>query len=179
MAQTQKHLEALQIALQTEEEGYKLYRSAAKLKANELTTAIFDQLAKDELMHMDLIKRFYAHLKDAGSWGELSEKDKDYQSAKMRMKTIFSKALDDAKKGSLNFTESEKDAYERAVQFEKDGVSLYNRLHQESDDVLAKKFYFFLREMEQEHLELLDNTLQYLQNPDNWYLLQEGWTLED
>ena len=62
---------------------------------------------------------------------------------------------------------------------EKNGVILYDRLYKETADQFAKKFYSFLSEMEQEHYELLDNTLSYIQRPSNYYLLEEGWTLDD
>ena len=58
MTEERKDLEALQLALQTEDEGYKLYKGAADLKLSKMTHDIFAQLAKDELLHKDLIKRF-------------------------------------------------------------------------------------------------------------------------
>ncbi len=179
MADVQKDLEALQLALQTEEEGYELFRKAADAASSEFVKDLFNQLAKDELLHKNLIKKFYLHLKDTGSWAELSPEDKDLDAHDKEIKTIFSKALDQAKGGTLDIGDSDVEVYRRAVQFEKDGADLYDRLYNETDDEKAKKFYAFLRQMEQEHMELLDNTLQYLENPDNWYLLQEGWTLED
>ncbi|MEJ2636254.1 MAG: ferritin family protein [Calditrichia bacterium] len=179
MADVRKDLEALKIAMQTEEEGQQLFKTASANTKNSFVKSIFDRLAKDELLHMDLIKKFYAQLEHSGSWKELSPQDRDYRSAKQEMKTIFSSALEKAKAGNLNVSESDVEVYRRAVQFEKDGADLYDRLYNETDDKLAKKFYLFLREMEKEHMNLLDNTLQYLDNPNNWYLLEEGWTLDD
>jgi rubrerythrin len=179
MEKNRKDLEALEIALQTEEEGYQLYQTASKHTQQEFTKSVFTQLAKDELLHKDLIKRFYSRLKETDSWGDLSEEDKDYKKSKQNMKTIFSGALRDAKTGKLEFTNSDINAYQKAVEFEKNGVKLYDRLSKETADQFAKKFYAFLREMEQEHYELLDNTLTYIQRPSNYYLLEEGWTLDD
>ncbi len=179
MSDVRKDLEALQIAIQTEEEGFQLFRTAADNTTHEFVKSIFTRLAKDEMLHKDLIQKFYARLQDSGSWQELSPEDKDYSSTKTEMKTIFSMALQKAKSGDLNISESDVEVYRRAVQFEKDGADLYDRLYNETQDELAKKFYAFLREMETEHMELLDNTLQYLDSPNNWYLLQEGWTLDD
>jgi len=179
MTDVRKDLEALQLALQTEEEGHELFRKAADAAQSEFVKDLFNQLAKDELLHKNLIKKFYSHLQETGSWAELSPEDKDLDVHDKEIKTIFSKALDQAKERVLDIGESDVEVYRRAVQFEKDGADLYDRLYNETDDEKAKKFYAFLRQMEQEHMELLDNTLQYLENPDNWYLLQEGWTLED
>jgi rubrerythrin len=46
--------EALKLALQTEEEGYKLYKSGADNSKNDLVKGIFQQLFKDELMQEKL-----------------------------------------------------------------------------------------------------------------------------
>ena len=75
MTDLQNSLEALSIALRTEEEGYKLYKSGADQSKNEFVKKILQQLFKDELMHMDLIKRFYAMLNETGGWGQLSEQE--------------------------------------------------------------------------------------------------------
>lgn len=180
MSPERKDLEALELALRTEEEGYELYKGAAKLKLNDLTAALFAQLAKDELMHKDLIRRFYAKLKESDSWGELSEEDKNYKgSSEQKYKTIFSDALVEAKKGTPAFTNTDKEAYRKAFEFEKRGMELYDRLYNKTADPVAKKFYLFLREMEREHMELLDNAIRYVDNPDSYYLLEEGWTMED
>lgn len=179
MSEVRHELEALQLALKTEEEGYKMYKAAADLDIGSLTRAMFAQLAKDELLHKDLIKRFYTQLKEAGSWKELSEKDRDYTASKKGMKTIFSDALKAAKKGGLDFTATDNDAYRKAIEFEKNGMEMYDRLYNKTSDPAARQFYAFLREMEREHMEILERAVQYLNSPDNYYLLEEGWTLDD
>jgi rubrerythrin len=167
------------LALKTEEEGYQLYRTATKQAKQNFTRSVFDQLAKDELLHKDLINRFYTHLKTTNEWKSLSANDTDYQSSKKKMKTIFSDALSEAKENQLDFTDDEVNAYRKAVEFEKNGVEMYNDLYKKSTDQFAQKFYGFLREMEQEHYELLERTLSYINQSDNYYLLEEGWTLDD
>ena len=179
MADIQKSLEALKLALKTEQEGYQLYKSGAENANNALVKSIFTQLAKDELMHMDLIKRFYAQLRDAGSWTELTEEEKNYKGIKGEFKTIFSEALQKTKEGKAEVSDSDLEAYDQAINFEKNGVAMYDKLYRESDDEKAKTFYIFLRDMEQEHWDVLDNARQYLSDPGSWYTQQEGWTMED
>jgi rubrerythrin len=179
MPDLQKSLEALNLALKTEEEGYKLYRTGAEQTGNELVKSIFNQLLKDELMHMDLIKRFYAHLNASKSWGELSPSERNYKGIKGQMKTIFSEQLKKSKSDKPQFTDNDVQVYQQAIDFENKGVKMYDRLFNETDDKKAKQFYSFLRDMEQEHADVLDNTYQYLNNPDSWYLMEEGWTLDD
>ncbi len=179
MANVSKDMEALQLALKTEKEGYEMFRKAAEQASNDFVKRLFMRLAKDELLHMDLIKRFYADSQKKKSWRELSDAEKDISEAKTEMKTIFTDALEKAKIGELVFSDKDVEIYRKAAQFEKDGTDLYDKLYNETDDPKARRFYAFLREMEREHMEILDNTLQYLENPNNWYLLTEGWSMED
>jgi rubrerythrin len=179
MADLQKSLEALKLAIKTEEEGYNLYKSGAAGTKNEMVKSIFQQLLKDELMHMDLIKRFYAQMNDSGSWAQLTPEERDYKGLKGEYKTIFSKTLEKVKSGEEKFTDSDATAYQQAIDFENRGVKMYAVLYDETKDEKAKKFYAFLREMEQDHADVLDNTFQFLKDPKNWYMHEEGWTLDD
>ncbi len=171
-------LEALKLALQTEEEGYKLYKSGADHSNNKFVKSIFQQLFKDELMHMDLIKRFYAHLNKSASWTQLDAKERNYKGLKGEIKTIFSSYLDKIQQSTTAFSDYDLDIYEKAIEFEKKGILMYDKLYKATSDDKAKKFYSFLRDMEQDHADILDNTFQYLKNPEGWHLGQEGWTMD-
>jgi rubrerythrin len=179
MADLQKSLEALKLALKTEEEGYSLYKSGAAATHNEMVKSIFEQLFKDERMHMALIKRFYAQLNESGSWAQLKVEEKDYKGLRGEYKTIFSKTLEKVNSGEQKFTDSDAAVYQQAIDFENRGVKMYSRLYEETKDEKAMKFYAFLREMEQDHADVLDNTFQFLKDPHNWYMHIEGWTLDD
>ena len=179
MADLKKSLEALNLALRTEEEGYKLYKAGAEQSENEFVKKILQQLFKDELMHMDLIKRFYAILNESGGWSQLSEEEKKYKGLGEEINTIFSEALEGMKSGKEEVSDKDLEVYQKAIEFEKKGVEMYTKMYSENQDEQAKKFYAFLRDMEQDHADVLDNTYQYLKNPDSWYLQQEGWTMDD
>ncbi len=179
MADLKKSLEALNLALRTEEEGYKLYKVGAEQSENEFVKKILQQLFKDELMHMDLIKRFYAILNESGGWSQLSEEEKKYKGLGEKINTIFSEALEGMKSGKEEVSDKDLEVYQKAIEFEKKGVEMYTKMYSENQDEQAKKFYAFLRDMEQDHADVLDNTYQYLKNPDSWYLQQEGWTMDD
>jgi rubrerythrin len=178
MSELKASLEALKLALKTEEEGYKLYKFGADQAKSEFVKTIFTQLFKDEFMHTDLIKRFYAHINKSNDWSELTKEEKDYKGLKGEIKTIFTTALKNTSESEKNFSESDKEVYKRAIEFEKNGVKMYTKFYNDTHDEKAKKFYSFLRDMEQEHWDVLDDTYQYLNDPDGYYLRKEGWTLD-
>lgn len=179
MVDLQKSLEALNLALKTEEEGYELYKAGAEQSKNEFVKSIFQQLFKDERMHISLIKRFYAELNQSKTWMQLSPEEKNYQSIKEKIPTIFSQTLEKVKTGKETLSDTDLKVYQKAIEFEKNGVEMYSQFYQKTTDERAKKFYAFLRDMEQEHADVLDNTYQYLKDPNAWYMQKEGWTLED
>jgi rubrerythrin len=86
--------------------------------------------------------------------------------------------LDEIKSGDASFSDTDIEVYQEAIDFEKNGVEMYDKFYNEMQDDGARKFYAFLRDMEQEHADVLENTFQYLKDPDNWYMQQEGWTLD-
>jgi rubrerythrin len=178
MSDLQTSLSALKLALKTEEEGYRLYKSGAEQSKNEFVRSIFQQLSKDELMHINLIKRFYAELNQSGSWIKMSAEEKNYKGIKGEIKTIFSQTLEKVKSGKETISDTDLKVYQQAIDFEKNGVKMYSQLYQETSDSTAQKFYAFLRDMEQEHADTLDNTYQYLKDPDSWYMQKEGWTMD-
>jgi len=109
----------------------------------------------------------------------LTPEERDYKGLKGEYKTIFSKTLEKVKSGEEKFTDSDATVYQQAIDFENRGVKMYASLYDETTDEKAKKFYAFLREMEQDHADVLDNTFQFMKDPKNWYMQNEGWTLDD
>ena len=61
---------------------------------------------------------------------------------------------------------------------EQDTYELYERIAQEETDNTTKIFYASLAREEQTHYEILAETLQYLDNPGEWYRKTERWILE-
>jgi len=178
MSDKKKYLEALNLALRTEEEGYALYKTGVDQSQNEFVKSIFRQLFKDELMHMDLIKRFFAELNNSGSWAQMSADEKNYKGIKGELKTIFTQTLKSVQEGKETVTDTDLKVYQKAIDFENKGVKMYTQLHDQSSDNKAKKFYAFLWDMEQEHADVLDKTYQYLKDPNSYYMQEEGWTLD-
>ncbi|GAB4169309.1 MAG: hypothetical protein Kow00108_02930 [Calditrichia bacterium] len=175
----QEHIEALSLALKTEEEGFTYFTEIANKTKNEFAQSLFRTLAMDEKKHIAIIKRFYDLLVEEGHWKEITEKDMEEFSSEHEIKTIFKDAAQKAKSGSLTISEDDIEAYRMALKFEDDGANMYDELAKKSTDSAARLFYSFLRDMEQGHYDTLKRTLDYLENPSDYYILEEGWTMED
>jgi len=166
-----EELEALKLALKTEQDGRAMYLDAAARVRNPLAKSTMSTLAEEELVHIKLIEDFYTDLK-AGGVGVLSEQLRKAAGYDLRRQTIF-----EAARGRMEATVvSDPDvflAYKAAIKFEEDGARMYKDFSEKTGNETARRMYVFLNQQENEHYRILAETLNYLENPREWFLEQE------
>jgi rubrerythrin len=64
-------------------------------------------------------------------------------------------------------------AYKIAMKFEEDGAKMYEEAAKKTADTNAKMIYQFMNIQENEHYRLLAESLNYLENPQQWFLEAE------
>ncbi len=162
---------ALETAIKMEKTGYDLYMKAAQKTSNKLGRSTLEAIAVKELDHIKAIEEFSEnHIGKAIE--SIDPKDKkDYVRAVMDK---FAKYLDEniAKDSDLE------KAYKAAMGLEKSSYGFYKDLLGKSGDPQAKKFFEFLMGEENNHYELLSETLEYLNDPKDWYREKERWVVE-
>jgi len=162
---------ALETAIKMEKTGYDLYMKAAQKTSNKLGRSTLEAIAVKELDHIKAIEEFAQ--KNIGKAIEsIHPKDKkDYIRAIMDK---FSKYLDE------NITKDSdlEKAYKAAMGLEKSTYAFYKDLADKSADPQSKKFFEFLMGEENNHYELLSETLEYLNTPKDWYREKERWVVE-
>lgn len=156
--------EALELAIQTERDGITFYRNAAKKTADELGRKMFLSLVSDEERHLAVLQRISCE--ESVCIGDLGD-----VMPKMRLKTIFS----DAGKSSDASASSDSDAavLTIAMGMEKKGYEMYARAAKDATDPVMAQIYERLAAEENEHWEILSETLSYLQDNGNWYMWDE------
>lgn len=156
-------------ALQTEREGMALYQNAAENAHDPLTKQMFKSFATDEKRHLDALQRFV----DEQTFGDVgSDSAKRFTGS---VRTIFSDAL---KSGGLQASGSDTEAISKAVTFEKNGISFYTEMVQTLSDETAKALCERLATEEQNHLLILENTLEFLDKPTDWFMGEERWMFD-
>jgi len=162
---------ALETAIKMEKTGYDLYMKAAGKTLNKLGRATLEAIAVKELDHIKAIEEFSEkNIKKAIE--SINPKDKkDYVRVVMDK---FAKYLDE------NITKDSdlEKAYKAAMGLEKSSYSFYKDLLNRSTDPRSKKFFEFLMGEENNHYELLSETLEYLNAPKDWYMEKERWVVE-
>jgi rubrerythrin len=166
------------LAIELEKKGFDFYTQTAAKTKNPLAASTLNGLAQRELDHLEKIKEFYKNLTGEEKLGSDWLKSIEVPPRKEELlRTILNKL-----KGSLEKKfETEKDineAYKIAEGLERDSYTLYEKISKESSDEIAKKFYAALALEEREHYAILEDTLQYLDNPGDWFKKEERWIVE-
>lgn len=166
------------LAIELEKKGYDFYTKTAAKTDNPLARSTLLSLAEREMEHLNKVKEFYEDLagekKLASDWLKGVEVPPRKEDLLVPILKKLSDSLDKEFKTEADINE----AYKIAEGLEKDSYDLYNKIAKESDNDVAKKFYAALAKEEQEHFEILEETLQYLNNPGDWFKKEERWIVE-
>ena len=155
MADLEATLAALQMAIQTELDGYSFYQKFARRTEDPGAQAMFEQLAKDEVMHLELLRNIKAMLEESGRWAEYQEVAPE----PVKGAPIFSRQR--VEQNVVAYT-SDLSALRMAYLIEKDAVDFYKRAAQETTDPNGRLMFLDLVKMEQGHLDLLEGEYNFL-----------------
>jgi rubrerythrin len=166
------------LAIELEKKGYELYFNVAAKTTNPLAASTMASLADRELVHIERIKSFYLNLSGEKKLSSDWLRDVEVSPTKKELLIpIFNKLkLNLNKKFETQADINE--SYAIAEGLEKDSYNLYDKLSKAGPDELTKKFFAALAVEEREHYSILEDTLLYLNDPGEWYRLQERWIVE-
>jgi rubrerythrin len=157
----------LEYAIQLERDGLAFYSEAAASTENALGKKMFESLAGDEERHIEILTNI----------AKLINVELDAETPKERMVTLFAELgpqiLED-----LGANPSDTAVVEKALDTEKRAVEFYAGQAAESDDADHKLIFLRLAEEERQHVEILQNTLTYLNDTGQWFLWNERGMLD-
>ncbi|MGD2206222.1 MAG: ferritin family protein [Anaerolineae bacterium] len=148
-------LTALQMAIQTEIDGHNLYQEFASRTKDPNAQEMFERLARDEIIHLELLRNTKAMLEQSGEWAE-------YKGVPLQLvkgAPIFSRER--VEQNVVAYT-SDLSALRVAYLIEKDAVDFYTHAADKTDDPNGKRMFLDLAEMERGHLRLLEGEYNYL-----------------
>jgi rubrerythrin len=148
-------LAALQMAIQTEIDGHNFYQEFAQRTADPGARSMFERLALDEIMHLELLRNTKAMLEDSGEWAE-------YRGISVEPEQgapIFSRER--VQQNIVAYT-SDLSALRVAYLIEKDAVDFYTQAADSIDDPNGQRMFRDLARMEKGHLTLLEGEYSFL-----------------
>jgi len=143
------------MAIQTEIDGHNLYQRIADQTADPNARAMFERLARDEVMHLELLRNTRAMLESTGEWAEYKGVSLDLIAGA----PIFSRER--IEQNVMAYT-SDLSALRVAYLIEKDAVGFYTHAAGQSVDPNGERMFRDLAKMEQAHLELLQGEYEFL-----------------
>lgn len=157
-------LEPLQIALNLEREGKKLFLKAAEETKSSLARQTFEFLAKEEDRHIENIENFYKSISnsDGSDIPDIDDSDADekLESFNERLESI---------KDEFQPTLTDIEAYKMALQFENGAEEFYEEKFREATNPRIKKFYKWLITEETMHSRLINSCLKFVEDPTEWF----------
>ena len=166
------------LSIELEKKGYDFYVYTAANTTNPLAAATLNSLADRELEHLVRIKEFYLDITGAKKLQADWLKGIDLFPSKKELLTQIINKLRDSLDKKFETQEDINDLYIIAEGLERDSYNLYTKITGESSDETTKKLYSALAKEEQEHFDILDESMQYLNRPGDWFKEQERWIVE-
>ncbi len=148
-------LAALEMAIQTEIDGYTFYQRFSQRTEDPGARAMFERLAQDEVMHLELLRNAKAMLEEEGRWLEFKGLEREV----VEGAPIFSRER--VEQNLVAYT-SDLSALRMAYLIEKDAVDFYSHAAEQTEDPDGKRMFQELTRMEQGHLELLRGEYEFL-----------------
>jgi rubrerythrin len=148
-------LAALQMAIQTEIDGFNFYQRFAEKTEDAAAKTMFERLARDELMHLELLRNTRAMLEESGEWAAY----KGVALEPVAGAPIFSRER--VEQNVVAYT-SDLSALRVAYLIEKDAVDFYTHAASATTDPNGKRMFLDLVRMEQGHLDLLEGEYNFL-----------------
>ncbi|MCF6149241.1 MAG: ferritin family protein [Candidatus Kuenenia sp.] len=156
------------IALQMEMDGVKFYSDLANKTLHPIGKAMFRSFAEDEKQHIKRIQALLPAEKES-----IPSEEKVADSPKERLITVFQSMGDELKK-TVTVSTNDIEAVKLAIKLEEEGLKFYEKAANESTDEKEKKSFHFLAEEEKIHLNVLKNTLEYIEDKERWEAEKEG-----
>jgi rubrerythrin len=167
-------LEAIKMAIENEKKVRKFYLENSEHMPNELARKTFMFLADEELKHVDLINEFSKGIMqkevpvvEGGTEDEAQNRSMEFFSHSIKT------ALEKAKA-----SKHELDIYQMGLKMEENGRDFYNRCSQEATHENIRKLFAFLTKEEEAHFALLNNAINFLKDPQGYFMDEENWFFE-
>ncbi|MFC1568442.1 ferritin family protein [Candidatus Margulisiibacteriota bacterium] len=166
------------LAIELEKKGFDFYTQTAAKTENPLARSTLASLAEREAEHLVKVKEFYSDLTGEKDLASDWLKGVEIPPKKEELLIPILKKLTDSLNQEFKTDADINEAYKIAEGLETDSYKLYDKVAKESKDKTAQKFYAALAQEEKEHYAILEETLQYLDNPGDWFKKEERWIVE-
>ena len=174
MTQDKELIKALKYAIEFEIKGENIYEDLANEAEDEFVKNTFSGLAKDELVHIEVINKYMESIESESKF----DFDKEMEKVKdINPKRFFGILTEEFKKRAKLAAEQLK-PFDTGIELEQKSIDYYQKQDKKAKSEQTKKFFEFLVKQEKFHLRSLQQAKDFLGDPENFYVEFERWTLE-
>jgi len=156
--------EAIQTAIQMEKDGYAFYQKAAAQTSSDMGRSVFEDIAKDELLHLDVFQKLFEEKVSKSEWDDLVDSSKKYQEI-----PIFPKDLKTVE--GVEPDTNEIDALRIAMDSEKEAIEYYTKIKENLNDSEVIKIIDEIIEQEKNHYSILEGEFNHINSTGYWFEL--------
>lgn len=150
----------LEKAIKIEQEGYNFFVETSQKIKHSLGRKMLENLAEDELAHIDRIKEIYAEIVDEKEPIDIS-KVGDTSEFFVRLRKSIEGSIEDL--GEMNVDDQE--IIDAAINLESKTMFFYDEIAKSTDNPKLKEFCERLSKEEHMHFEILQKIPDYAQDP--------------
>ena len=155
---------AIKTAIQMEKDGYAFYKKASSQTSSKMGKDIFESLAKDEELHLEVFQKLFEDKIEKSEWDNLVNSSKKYADI-----NIFPKDLEQIEGADPDTNEL--DAIEIAMNSEKEAIDYYGEIKEKTNDEEISRIINEIIEQEKNHYSILQEEFDHLSKTGYWYEL--------
>jgi len=154
--------DAIKTAIQMEKDGYSFYKKASAQTTSDMGRSIFESIANDELLHLEVFKKMFNNVVGKNEWNELVNSSKKYSNIK-----VFPKDLKEV--GGANPDVNEIDALRIAMDSEKVAIDYYTKIRDDLTDDQVKEIINEIINQEKKHYLILEGEFNHINTTGYWF----------
>jgi rubrerythrin len=166
-------IKALKYALEFEIKGENIYEDLANKAEDDFVKNTFSGLAKDELIHIQVITKYMESIEGETEF----DFEKELKKVTTSPKRLFGVVTEDFRKKAKLDAEQLK-PFDTGIELENKSINYYIEQSKKAKSDMTKKFFEFLIKQEKFHLKSLQEAKDFLGDPENFYVEFERWSLE-
>lgn len=164
----------IEAAITNEIEGHKILNMGKESASNPLAQATFEFLANEELKHIELIREFADALDTNTTWDQERIREIALDENGHIIRGIFERFATQFEEVATADDER-LEIYRVAMDMERRGHDFYTRAASKVSDERARTLFEFLAEEETKHFQIIQDTHDFLQQPDAILATEERW----
>ena len=156
--------DAIKTAIQMEKDGYAFYKKASSQTSSDMGKEIFESLANDEQLHLEVFQKLFEDKIEKTEWDDLVNSSKKYTEI-----DVFPKDLKQIE--GANPDANELDAIHIAMDSEKNAIDYYGKIKEKINEEEIKKIINEIIEQEKNHYSILQEEFDHLSKTGYWFEL--------